>query len=83
MNIDNLFTLDQLREGEEGTIVCIDGEHPLRERLIDLGWTDGTNVRCVRVSPLGDPVAYSIRGGVMALRRSDGRGIVVRKEAVK
>ena len=69
--------LDALRVGEEATLGAIERGHPLYERLIDLGWTVGTRVRCVRVSPFGDPVAYRVRGGVIALRRSDGRGIPV------
>ncbi len=70
-------TLDALRVGEEGALGEIGRDHPLRERLIDLGWTAGTRVRCVRVSPLGDPIAYRVRGGVIALRRADGQGIAV------
>ena len=74
---EEMCTLDVLCVGEEGHLGEIGREHPLRERLIDLGWTAGTCVRCVRVSPLGDPIAYRVRGGVIALRRSDGRNIPV------
>lgn len=71
-------TLDTMAEGETALLCHIEKGHPLCERLLDLGWTENTPVRCVRVSPLGDPVAYSVRGSVIALRRSDGRGIFVR-----
>lgn len=73
----DILTLDRLRVGETAVLGCIAEHHPLRGRLIDLGWTAGTTVRCERVSPLGDPVAYRVRGSVIALRRSDGQGIPV------
>ena len=46
-------------------------------RLRDMGLVRGTPVRCLQVSPLGDPVAYLIRGAVVALRRADSRMIRV------
>ena len=73
----DITTLDQLCEGEEAVLCNMDDRHTLYDRLTDLGWTVGTPIRCVRVSPLGDPVAYSIRGAVLALRRRDSRGISV------
>lgn len=76
-------TLDMMREGEDAVLCCIDAGHPLYGRLIDLGWTENTPILCVRISPLGDPVAYSVRGSVIALRRTDGRRISVRRTACR
>lgn len=73
-------SLDQLRDGERGRLCAIPATHPLRERLTDLGWTPGTHICCLRRSPLGDPVAYAVRGGVFALRRADGRDISVKQQ---
>lgn len=73
----DIMSLDQLREGESGMLCHMDEDHPLLGRLRDLGWTRGTCVKCVRVSPLGDPVAYGVRGAILALRRADSRGIFV------
>lgn len=72
--------LTQLSAGESGWLCTIENTHPLYERLIDLGWTRGTPIRCELVSPLGDPIAYAIRGGVIALRRQDAREIFVSDE---
>ena len=77
---DKKRPLTQLSEGEGGWLWSIEKTHPLYERLIDLGWTRGTPIRCERVSPLGDPIAYAIRGGVIALRRRDAREIFVSDE---
>ncbi len=40
----------------------------LRRRLLDLGLIDDTVVESLQKSPSGDPVAYLIRGAVIALR---------------
>ena len=40
----------------------------MRRRLQDIGLIEGTKVECVQKSPAGDPVAYLIRGAVIALR---------------
>lgn len=40
-----------------------------RRRLLDLGFVPGTEVAVELVSPAGDPVAYRVRGTVIALRR--------------
>ena len=76
-------TLDTLCEGEQAYLERMDDTEMLGKRLGDLGWTAGTPIRCVRVSPLGDPVAYGVRGAVIALRRSDGKGILVRRREDK
>ena len=76
---EKIIALDTLCEGERGVLEGVEEGHSLRGRLIDLGWTQGTSVRCVRVSPLGDPVAYEVRGSVIALRRADCRNIWVRR----
>ena len=49
----------------------------LRRRLMDLGLVPGTLVQCVQASPFGDPVAYCVRGAVIALRGNDAQSIQV------
>ena len=51
---------------------------PIRRRLHDLGLIEGTKVRCLYKSAWQDPVAYSIRSTVIALRNVDTRSIFVR-----
>jgi DtxR family Mn-dependent transcriptional regulator len=41
---------------------------PERRRLMDLGFVPGTEVKAVLSSPTGDPVAYELRGTLIALR---------------
>ena len=63
-------TMDQLKPGETGTVV---GEAP--GELLRLGLAPGTEVRCLRRSPLGDPTVYGFRGAVYALRNRDAASI--------
>jgi ferrous iron transport protein A len=71
------MTLDELRPGQRATVRALRGGGPLRRRLRDLGLVEGTALRCLGRSPLGDPAAYAVRGAVIALRDEDSRGIEV------
>ncbi|SDP28118.1 ferrous iron transport protein A [Actinopolyspora xinjiangensis] len=68
-------TLDRLRNGQTATVTALDVDGAERRRLMDLGVLPGTPIRVDRVSPLGDPTAYLVRGSVIALRRHQARGI--------
>ena len=50
-----------------------------RRRLLDLGVVRGTEIRPELVSAAGDPVAYRIRGALIALRRAQASGIRVER----
>ena len=50
---------------------------PAARRLMDIGLIEGTEVECVGISPLGDPSAYLIRETVVAIRHSDGQGVLI------
>ena len=69
-----MLCLNQLKPGEEAVVTSISGEN---RRLSDLGLIEGTKVKCVLKSPLGDPAAYKIRGAVIAIRREDAADIKV------
>ena len=50
---------------------------PQRRRLLDLGVVPGTVITAEFASAAGDPVAYRIRGALIALRRRHAEWIVV------
>jgi ferrous iron transport protein A len=70
-------TLADLNPGEEAVVVELIAIGLTRERLQDLGIVPGTRIRASLVSPLGDPVAYEVRGAVVALRKPDARAILI------
>ena len=70
-------TLSHLGEGETGIVSNILSTGSIRRRLQDIGLIEGTNVKCMQKSPSGDPVAYNIRGAVIALRTEDSGNILI------
>ena len=71
-------TLAHLAPGSEALVTALGGEGAIRRRLLDLGLVPGTRVKALRVSPLGDPKAYHIRGAVIALRAEEAGLIAIR-----
>ncbi len=69
--------LCDLRPGERAVVYKLSAEGGIRRRLLDIGLTPCTAVRCVGRSPCGDPSAYLIRGAVVAIRAEDGRSVWV------
>ena len=68
-------------EPQQECVVAVNkGNSALHMRLQELGFVEGTKVRCVGRSPGGDPCAYALRGTVMAIRRQDADQILVRRE---
>jgi DtxR family transcriptional regulator, Mn-dependent transcriptional regulator len=74
-----LARLSGLRPGEEALVVgiapaCQGAE---RRRLLDLGILPGTRIAAALVSPSGNPVAYRVRGSLIALRTSQAEQILI------
>ena len=69
-----MIGLNRLNIDEEAVVAKI-GEKS--RRLKDLGLVEGSKVKCVLRSPLGDPYAYKIRGAVVAIRKEDASQIMV------
>ena len=66
-----------LAVGESATVVDNISKGSIRRRLIDIGFAQGTKVKCLFKSPFGDPTAYKIRGAVIALRKEDSKKIII------
>lgn len=73
-------TLDKLTIGSFGTVNALGAEGRLRRRFQDLGLISGTSVEALRKSPSGDPMAYQIRGAVIAIRAQDASKIFIEEE---
>ena len=73
---------ETLAEVEGGGMARVLGIHPglqgpQRRSLLDLGLVPGTLVEAELASAGGDPVAYRIRGALIALRKDQSRWIQV------
>lgn len=73
---------ETLAEVGPGEVVRVLGIHPAfqgpqRRRLLDLGLVPGTRVDAELRSASGDPVAFRVRGALIALRKDQARWILV------
>ena len=74
------FSLCDMEKGEVFVIGRIETSENLRQRLLDIGFVPGTKVKCVCISPFGDPKAFLVRGSVIALRNADSKTVLGVKE---
>ena len=71
------MTLSDMKIGDSGIVASVNASDNIKRRLLDIGLIKGTKVECVLKSPFNDPVAYLIRGTIIALRKEDSKNIVV------
>ena len=69
------MTLDELQTGARGMVCEVGGSGAFRRRLLELGLLPGTVVERTGQAPLGDPLAFRVRGAVLAIRRRDAQAI--------
>ncbi|SUQ46273.1 Fe(2+) transport protein A [Clostridium neonatale] len=72
-----MMTLKEIKCGETVKVTKIQGEGPIRRRIMDMGITKGCEVFVRKVAPLGDPIELTVRGYELSLRKADAEMIVV------
>ncbi len=77
-------TLAAVQPGESAFVVGLAPvcQGPQRRRLLDLGVVPGTRITAEFESAAGDPVAYRVRGALLALRRKQAEWVYVTREDV-
>ncbi len=73
----NQISLDKLRAGQRGVVVRVGGKGPAKRRMMDMGLVPGSEVKVVRVAPLGDPIEFEVKGYSLSLRKSEAREITI------
>ena len=71
------MTLDEMPVGSEGIISAVNGDGPLRCRLLDMGLIPKTRVTVTKAAPLGDPIELRLRDYTLTLRLADAGQIEV------
>jgi ferrous iron transport protein A len=74
---DVLIPLHRLPLRSVAQVKRLDAEGNTRRRMLDLGLIVDTPVEAMHKSPSGDPIAYQIRGAVIALRSEEASKIFV------
>ena len=73
------MTLRDLSIGQTATIIEVGGSGALRQHFLDMGVIPGAEVTLVKLAPMGDPMAFGIRGYNVAMRLADADKIEVSK----
>ncbi len=73
----SIVSLYHLPVKKKGIVAYIEALGATRRRMLDLGVIPGAPIEVLRVSPLGDPKAYKIRGAVIAFRKEESTKIFV------
>ncbi len=74
-------TLAELQAGSRGKITGYELAPHLKQRLMELGLTKGTECRVLRFAPMGDPIEILVREYHLSLRKSEAQGILIQELA--
>ena len=70
-------TLKEVPCGQTVKVTKLNGEGPVKRRIMDMGITKGVEIYVRKVTPLGDPVEVTVRGYELSLRKADAEMICV------
>ena len=70
-------TLKEVACGETVKVKKLNGEGPVKRRIMDMGITKGVDVFVRKVAPLGEPVEITVRGYELSVRKADSEMILV------
>ncbi len=70
-------TLKEIPCGQTVKVQKLNGEGPVKRRIMDMGITRGTDIFVRKTAPFGDPVEVTVRGYELSLRKADAEMIEV------
>ena len=71
--------LDRLPIGKDAVVATVDSDdQSLRQHILDMGLTPGTEVTMMKYAPMGDPIEIRLRGYALTLRLDDAQKITLR-----
>lgn len=71
------MTLKDVKPGMTVKVIKINGEGPVKRRIMDMGITKGVELFVRKVAPLGDPIEINLRGYELSIRKFDAEIIEV------
>lgn len=77
-NKEPMFTLDSLREGQQGVLESLHLPADTARRLMEMGFVPGHVVSAAGSAPGGDPRVFRVDGSEVALRRETAKLLQVR-----
>lgn len=70
-------TAADLRFGEKVVIDDLDQSNPSFRRLLEIGFTPGQEIQLINTSIFNDPMAFAVRGTLIAIRKNEADCIIV------
>ena len=70
-------TLKDAVVGENVKVKRLNGEGPVKRRIMDMGITKGVDIHIRKVAPLGDPMELNVRGYELSVRKADAEMIEI------
>ena len=71
------YRLSEYPEGANGSIMKVGGDHEFRLRMIEMGLTEGIEIKVVKYAPLSDPIECLVKGYHLSLRREQAAKILM------
>ncbi len=68
-------TAANLHYNEKAIINSIDASNPSSRRILEIGFTPGQQIELLNKSLFNDPLTFSIRGTIIALRKHEAESI--------
>lgn len=65
------MNLSEVKVGDTVRVLKLNGEGPVRRRIMDMGITKGQQVYVRKVAPLGDPMEVTVRNYELSVRKAD------------
>ena len=72
------MTLGDAKVGSTVVVTKIEGDSAYKRRIMDMGITKGSELYIRKVAPLGDPVAITVRGYELSVRKNDAQCVQVK-----
>lgn len=74
------WTLCDLRIGERGQVVSVEGSDSVAARLLEMGILPGEEIEMIGAAPMGDPIEYSVYGYRISLRRAEAARVRIERQ---
>jgi ferrous iron transport protein A len=71
--------LSELSAGQRARVVAVDAHGEVGQRILEMGVTPGIIMQRVGAAPLGDPLAFEVRGYRLSLRRAEAALVEVER----
>ena len=71
------MTIDDLAADQEARVVDVTVSGATGQRLLDMGFVEGTVLKIVRNAPLVDPIDLLVRGYHVSIRHAEAKSVEV------